>query len=362
MMGATMAWQFQVAKGEIRSTRFQALPEPDVHPLADSEALLDIESFALTANNTTYADFGDKIGYWAFFPAVASTGGDGVIPVWGFAKVIRSRTTALAVGQRVYGFWPMATHVVVAPTPRGSGFVDAAAHRAGLPAVYNHYTLVGAPDAFDGPRALLQPLVVTAFLVDQYLSAADMFGAKRVILSSASSKTALSLAWLLKRRGVIETVGLTSNVASLAPLGCYDRVIAYGGALPVGAPSLYIDFAGNRALTARVHATLGADLIKSIAIGTTHRSAEAPTDRISGPRPEFFFAPTHAQALVKAWGPAEFEERFRKALMDFIGASPWLKLITLDGRAGLESAYRRVLDGPAAPTEGLIVRPNVLSQ
>ena len=43
-------------------------------------------------------------------------------------------------GERYYGYFPMGTHLVVAPQRvSASGFVDGAAHRAALPPVYNHY-------------------------------------------------------------------------------------------------------------------------------------------------------------------------------------------------------------------------------
>ena len=37
-------------------------------PLADGELRLRIERFALTANNITYAAFGEAMRYWDFFP------------------------------------------------------------------------------------------------------------------------------------------------------------------------------------------------------------------------------------------------------------------------------------------------------
>lgn len=73
------------------------------------QAQLRIEHFALTANNITCAAFGESMRYWQFFRA-----GDrwGCIPVWGFATVTESRAEGAAVGERVYGHLPMATHLV----------------------------------------------------------------------------------------------------------------------------------------------------------------------------------------------------------------------------------------------------------
>ena len=53
--------------------------------LQDGEILVSIDKFALTANNVTYAVFGDMIGYWRFYP----TAGDyGIVPAWGYATVV----------------------------------------------------------------------------------------------------------------------------------------------------------------------------------------------------------------------------------------------------------------------------------
>ncbi|MDT7593409.1 MAG: hypothetical protein QOH45_2940, partial [Pseudonocardiales bacterium] len=51
---------------------------------AEGTVQFRVERFGLTANNLTYAVFGDSYGYWQFFPAPA---GWGRIPVWGFGAV-----------------------------------------------------------------------------------------------------------------------------------------------------------------------------------------------------------------------------------------------------------------------------------
>ena len=93
-----MAWDFVVAKSHLRRTEFQDVAPP---PLADGEVRLVIERFALTANNITYAVFGEMMKYWDFFPAAE---GFGRVPVWGFARVEASNHPGVAVGQRYYGY------------------------------------------------------------------------------------------------------------------------------------------------------------------------------------------------------------------------------------------------------------------
>ena len=226
-----MSTTFAVGRKDLRRT---AWIERATSPLEAGQVRLAIDRFALTSNNITYGAFGEAMQYWAFFPV-----GDaelGCIPVWGFATVRESRAPGVEIGERFYGYWPMADEVVLGPVQIvGSGFVDEAAHRRALPGAYNHY-LRCSSDALYRPEhealiALLRPLFVTSFLIDDFLGDNDFFGARTIVVSSASSKTAYGLAFCLaRRRGDARaptTIGLTStrNADFTRSLGCYDRTV-----------------------------------------------------------------------------------------------------------------------------------------
>jgi hypothetical protein len=217
------SWDFLVAKADLRQTRVAPADPP---PLAEGQARLAIERFALTANNITYAVFGEQMRYWDFFPGPE---GWGRIPVWGHARVEASTHPDLAVGQRFYGYYPMSTHLTVTPRKTRAGFADLAAHRADLPPVYNQYQAVGAASPAEDYQALLRPLFITGFLIEDFLDENALFGARSVVLTSASSKTAISLAFQLRQRGQARVVGLTSarNAAFVEGLGYYDQVVTY---------------------------------------------------------------------------------------------------------------------------------------
>src|SRR5690606_8929868 len=108
-------------------------------------------------------------------------------------------------GERVYGYFPMSTHLdVVAGDVRADGFTDLAPHRAALPPIYNRYGRVAADPAYEETHEerymLLRPLFTTAFLIDDLLAERGFFGARAIALSSASSKTAIGVAALLAAR------------------------------------------------------------------------------------------------------------------------------------------------------------------
>ena len=121
-------WDLLVDRGDLTRTKLVSA-DPEI-ALAEGEALLAVESFALTANNVTYGADGDMIGYWKFVPAPE---GQGRIPVWGFARVVRSNAADAPVGLRLYGYWPMSSHTVARLQSGRNGYVETSPHRAELP-------------------------------------------------------------------------------------------------------------------------------------------------------------------------------------------------------------------------------------
>lgn len=353
------ALDFVVNRGDLRQCAVEpGAVGPDT-ALAPGQVLLRVGRFAFTANNVTYGAVGEMIGYWNFFPARP---GWGRIPVWGFADVAASRHDALPPGERVYGYLPMSTHVVLQPDQvTAGGFVDAAPHRAALPPIYNQYTRCAADPVYRRERepqiALFRPLFATAFLLDDFLAEANAFGARQVVLSSASSKTALGLACLLRTRGAARVLGLTSaaNAGFVDGTGYYDRVVGYDDveALPA-VPTVFVDFAGNGAVLERVHRHLGEQLRHSAQVGVTHWERMAAPADLPGPAPAFFFAPSQLQKRLQEWGPEQFTRRLNAALQRFLTASAWLVIVEHRGPDAVARLYRAMVDGRIDPAEGHI--------
>ena len=245
---------FVVARHDFQQCKFIETAIPDAAQLPEGALLLKVDRFAFTANNITYAVLGDELKYWELFPAPE---GFGNIPVWGFGEVVASRHPDIAIGERLFGYFPMATHLMIeAADVSKRGLRDAAAHRQNVAPVYNAYARVSGDPAYAGRQgdyqALLRPLFMLSFLVDDFLSENEFYGARRVMLSSASSKTAFGLAHLLHIRKDIQVIGLTSssNVGFVKSLGCYDEIVTYDDvtSLPADIPVAFVDMAGNSAL------------------------------------------------------------------------------------------------------------------
>ncbi len=335
-------------------------------PLADGQVRVRVDSFALTSNNITYAAFGDAMNYWQFFPTGEE--GWGIVPVWGFGTVLQSLHPGVAVGERLYGYWPMANEAVLQPDRlSAAGFSDAAPHRASLHAVYNHY-LRTTSDPFysaetEDVQALLRPLFITSWLIDDLFADNDFFGADIALLSSASSKTAYGTAFQLIQRPGIEVVGLTSagNKAFCENLGCYSRVLTYEelDQLAADADCVYIDFAGNAGLRKQIH-TRFVNLKYSCSIGGTHVEQLGGAKDLPGPRPTLFFAPAQIKKRQADWGPAELGKKLVTAWHAFstraaASPQPWLSVQHHRGTEEVQQAYAQVLAGRGDPRVGHIL-------
>ena len=336
---------------------------PEAAALPDEALLIRIDRFAFTANNITYAQLGDRLKYWHLFPAPEHFGN---IPVWGFGVVIASRHPSIDIGERLFGYFPMATHLVIEATGvNRRGLRDAAAHRQGVAPVYNAYARVTGDPAFAGRdgdyQALLRPLFMLSFLVDDFLGEQDFFGARRVLISSASSKTAFGLAHLLyTQRNDIRVIGLTSaaNADFVRSLDCYHEVLTYDRVadLPSNLPVAFIDMAGNSGLRAVLHRHCGDQLKYSARIGLTHRPSESDEPELPGAKPAWFFAPDQIRNRARDWGPGGIDQRFGIA---WSGFAPTLekRLAVVEGRgpAAVRQIYLDTLGGHIPPSQGHIL-------
>jgi hypothetical protein len=362
----TTGQAFLVQRSDLTQTRIDSVDANA--PLADGQVRLRVDHFAFTANNITYAVFGDSMHYWRFFPA---NDGWGCIPVWGFAVVEVSACDGIAPGERFYGYWPMATHALVQPAAVSDhGFTDASAHRAELPAVYNRYQRVQAMSTErEGEVAVLRPLFATAWLIADFMQQAADFGAATMLLSSASSKTAYATAFCLKRRpGPTCVVGATSPTrhAFAAHLDLYDDVIDYDALASLSAtePALYIDFAGDAAFRRAVHTHWRDRLTYSCSVGGTHHDALGSGGGLPGPKPQLFFAPAQMQKRQapppQGLGRAGMLAQIDDAWTEFIAratasAAPWLTIESRRGVEAMRAAYLETLQGRADASRGLML-------
>jgi len=316
------------------------------------------------ANNVSYALSGDAIGYWNFYPAEAPWG---KVPVWGCASVVESRCEAVPVGDRLWGFFPMASHAILQPGKIvDEQFIDFAAHRRELPGLYNAYRRSNAEPQFlqqmENECCLLFPLFATSFILYDYLIDNDFFGAEQVLIGSVSSKTGFGLAHMLHNdpQVNVKIVGLTSkgNVEFVKALDCCDEIVVYGNENQVNASvnSAYVDMSGDVRLTTALHNHVGDNMVESAMVGASHWEDRGKMGKLPGAKPTFFFAPGQIAKREKEWGPGvpmfkamSASARVANAIKDDMTVD-WTK-----GAADLATLWNQLLDNKVSPRRGLMV-------
>jgi Protein of unknown function (DUF2855) len=348
-----------------------ALVEASSGELADGSIRLKVESFSVTANNITYAVVGDGFGYWNFFPPKTDEDGLGIVPMWGHAVVTESKNDAFGVGERVYGYLPMGTQLDVVPgNVTAASFMDMTDYRQPMSPVYNGYQRLAADPEHDpareNERMIYGPLFKTGFIIDYFMRSEGWFGAEQVVMTSASSKTAMGMASVAKQNSPnVKRIGLTSagNVEFVESTGLYDAVLTYDtiGTLPI-LPSVTVDFAGNADVLAKLHHHFENALKYSCLVGATHIEARSSmgggAGELPGPKPTLFFAPDHFIAFFKEHGPAEGGMMVAKTWHAFLDAVEGA--VEIETHKGLEAARTTYLDmiaGKIDPAKGIVIKP-----
>jgi hypothetical protein len=289
------------------------------------------------------------------------------VPAWGHARVVASRHPEIALGERVYGYLPMASHLIVQPGKVSPGqFRDMATHRQPMSPVYNQYRRLAADPAHDpareAARMLFEPLFLTSFLIEHSLRDAGWHAAESVILTSASSKTAMGTAHVMRASSpAIGRIGLTSarNVGFVEETGLYDRVLVYEAVdeLDVPGKAVLIDFAGSADLLHDIHEKLADRLAHSLRVGVTHHDEQGDAGALPGPRPVWFFAPDVATALIGAIGQDAFNQAVAERWSAFVReAEGWITVESGQGAEALQRVWREQVAGRTPPNIGHVLR------
>jgi len=326
--------------------------------LAPGEVRLTLERFALTSNNISYALGGDFLDYWGFFPAEA---GWGRLPAMGYGIVSESANPDVAVGGRYFGFFPVGNeHIVQAQLSR-NGFIDAGAHREKHAMAYRTFDKVlDIEGENDNAMLIFRGLFMTSFLAEDFLREQNFFDATQVLITSASSKTSIALAHCLRANSTMRVNGLTSdaNIDFVTSIGEYHDVAAYSdiSAMDTEVPTVLMDMAGNPEIVAGIHTHFGESLKYSCSIGATHWDQTSHRVDISGPKPQFFFAPSQLSKRGKEWGREEFNMRLDTALNTFIeGSKRWLRIEHSRGADTVSDTYSQLVAGKMSPEIGNIL-------
>lgn len=361
--------ELHVNRSSIGETR---LVESGLDELAEGHIRLDVDHFALTANNITYAQFGDMLDYWNFFPVASDDHQQwGKVPAMGWGRIVESNVAGLDVGGRYYGWFPMATSVDIQAVLRRSGFRDDGLNRAKHAEAYRNFAHTESDGLYSGiddehRHELLRGLYITGFLIDYFFVSQSYFGVSQAIVLSASSKTALGYASRARETSPhIRLVGVTSssNRMFVDNTGAYDQVVTYEDLDSIDeTASVIVDMAGSGSAVRSLHSRLGERIAHSMVVGKSHHGA-AQAKVEGGPQPSMFFAPTSMDVCLAEWGADGYAERTRSGLVAFINNSQtWLTINEHVGADAVQEAWRVLHAGSVDPSVGLIASLNSASR
>jgi len=226
---------------------------------------------------------------------------------------------------------------------------------------------------------IYRPLFWTSFWAEDWLFSSlptPYRGASSILVSSASSKTAFCLAYLLRKRRfqgatAIKTVGLTSkkNLSFTNGLGLYDAVLTYNDdletQLDIDGSWVYVDVASNSELNGRILGALKGGLVRYVSLGLTNltpRDANSYSPPSSGvtasttsTSPEFFFMPewlAQRRKTLKISEIANLQTGAWSGLME--DCKSWISLTRTWGAHQIQKAYEEVIEKGVGPEKGLI--------
>jgi hypothetical protein len=334
---------------------------PANHPaLAPGEVRLAVEKFALTMNSVTYVRLGD--GELPFLDAFPSPAGYARVPVWAFLRVIDSRNDGIAIGGRYFGFVSIGTHHTVAARHTSRGFVDTAPEHEFLPIWYRTFQRVAEPDELDDRRAVFRPIFPASFNLAEFVAGQAEDGVKSVVITSASSRTAIGLADLLARHADLPTVGLTSaaNLDFVAGIGCYDTLACYNelGSVSVLAPAVLVDFTGEHRRISAIYDRFPGALAHTALVGYTHPGSVQQPPELTDPEPKIFFTPAVEEQRVAEEGEHAFYARYHDAEQRFLeSTTAWLTIRRQRGPAEIADVFRDLVAGEQPPGVSYLLSP-----
>lgn len=332
--------------------------------LDQGEIEVRIDLYALTANTATYSRLSDcPIPYRTYFTSPEAAE---VPPTWGIGTVTRSEHPDVAVGQRIFGYVPMATHHTMKVEDKNDRLVDVDAAHADMHEWYRTYRKLGSRHPDEARWLNIWPVFPASFNLARTVvdHPANLDCA---LITSASSKTALGVASMLRTWSEIRTVGLTSsaNLKHAQSTGVFDEVFTYedqAGVEP-GSRTALLDLTGNADLLTEVTRSHADNLSCTYLLGYTHPNARVHLPPLSGPEPAVFFTPAREDELIKRRGREAHMREYLEAEARFVELSKtWFVSPTTRGREAAVEQYEDLMTNRPVPWVSPTVAPQHAGQ
>lgn len=389
------------------------IPPTSESPVANSVRVKS-HIISLSSNNMTYARMGDILNWWDAYPVPENSPAPynnreewGIVPAWGYARILESTINELVPDSLLWGFWPASSHAIdlqlEANQDHPGQWFERSSARASLMTIYNVYQSISATDTNTKPENMHLPALCKAVwrastVLNSYIfavehihplgidapwSEADASLTKAVVISlSASSKTARGFHWQLARNRNIESDGpLALLQFSSAP---ETLAIFPTSALPVKSvaynrikdatvsvisefqPSRVVifDFGTPESVLTSTLATLSeaspSTPVTVVAIGSEAKvfTPEQLQALFNSPVPKVRLNTSGVRDLaIKATGSVEFERRIDESWDRCMADKTFenLKVKVFRGAEGINESWSDLCDRKVQPNVGVII-------
>jgi len=278
------------------------------------------------------------------------------------------------IGQRLYGYLAMSRYLILQLDPQTNRYhVNIAL--GDFPKDRRPYKQLNICENDpmyrldrEDETMLYRPLFWTAYWFEDYLNEHKYRGARNILVSSASSKTAFALAYNIgvrkkHSRGSLDVnvVGLTS--ASNAPftrgLNLYDSVLTYEDIPTLGSTGswIYVDVSSSPSLMAKIEHQLAP--ILTITLGSTTPNEQNAkllwNSYQKTANHEGFFMPEWLAIRVKQLTISQITSMQSAAwngLME--NCTSWVSMDKSSGGRAVLEAYKKTLGGHIGPDKGQV--------
>jgi len=294
---------------------------------------------------------------------------------WGYARVMESECPKVPVGTRLYGLFPPSKYLIqkiqrTVPANRNGdcALVEFLNDQCPFDLIrFKEYEVVESdptPEALltEDWRCATKELYTMAFYMDeQLLVETGMINS--VIISCASSKTAVALAYVLRMRDMRNVWGLTSkeHLEFVKSTDLYHKVFTYDEveSLPNDSTVVYMDFRCDGDLRHAILTRMSTNLMHSMVIGPAMFQKRMKDQLFEVKKRETLFNEAtwrERRRMVAEVTKTGRNEKLKYSYKAFVErVKTWTKLRHLGGAEAMKQVYADIYENKAPPHESYVI-------
>jgi len=364
LQDAALAWM----KGKGLSIKALTTKESEVPDLEQGHVLLRVDKFAFSQMAIGYLMKGFTRSFSAYH-SFYEFSEDGIYRsgVWGYATVLESDHPKVQVGTRLYGLLPPCQYKLqqvggIIPASRGEPAIIELAME-GVPFNLRRFQEMQVVEdngdtEFEDWKIALKEIYTMAFYMDENLLV-DTGMINSVIISCASSKTAMALAFCLRMREMRFVHALTSpeNYEFVKSTDLYHEVYTYDqvDSMPNNHTIVYMDFKCDGALRQAITLRMGTNLMYNMVVGPAVFQKRMKDQVFEKRAREMLFDEStwrERRRMVAEVTKTGRNEKLKASFKPFVDKmKKFIKLRHFSGKEAITKMYAKIYENKAPPDE-----------